>query len=116
MNEGKRQNLRMYFVCNALGYRLMQLAARGGNEGLHTFGAEAISLLLAIGYIRCPQGVRVRILFVETRNESVVKVSPSNNQPTNQPSNPPTNHQSKKKPVSPGWSKEWHKETFFSRA
>jgi hypothetical protein len=30
--------------------RLMQLAAkRMGNEG-HTFGAEAISLLLAIGY------------------------------------------------------------------
>jgi hypothetical protein len=30
----------------------MQLAAkRMGNEGLHTFGAEAISLLLAIGYI-----------------------------------------------------------------
>jgi hypothetical protein len=33
-------------VWSALGYRLMQLAAkRMGNEGLHRFGAEAISLL-----------------------------------------------------------------------
>jgi hypothetical protein len=44
MNE-KAKNLRCTFVCNALGYRFMQLAAkRMGNEG-HIHLARAISLL-----------------------------------------------------------------------
>jgi hypothetical protein len=30
MNEGKSQNLRMYFVCNALGYRLMHYGQEDG--------------------------------------------------------------------------------------
>jgi hypothetical protein len=83
----------MYFVCNALGYRLMQLAAkRMGNEG-HTFGAEAISLLLAIGYTFGVRKGRGRdTVRRDEKTKSVVKsvVQPTTNQPppthqTNQP-------------------------------
>jgi hypothetical protein len=98
MNEGKRQNLRCTFVCNALGYRLMQLAPRGW-EMKDTFGAEAISLFLAIGYTLCPQ---VRILFVETRKRKVSKKCRPN-QPTNQPTHQTNQPVKKTKLSGPGW-------------
>jgi hypothetical protein len=80
----------MYFVCNALGYRLMQLAPRGW-EMKDTFGAEAISLFLAIGYTLCPQGKDP--VRRDEKTKSVKKVS---SQPANQPTNPPNQPTSQK--------------------
>jgi hypothetical protein len=94
MNEGKGK-IYGCTVCNALGYRLMQLAAkRMGNEGLHIWRG-AISLL-AIGYTF---GVRkVRSGSVETRKRKVSS-KVSSKQPTNQPPSNQTNQPVKKTKV-----------------
>jgi hypothetical protein len=86
MNEGKVKNLRMYFVY-ALGYRLMQLAAkRMGNEGLHRFGGGHF---FTFGdWLHSVSKVRVRILFVETRKRKVSSKVSSNE--TSQPTTHPT--------------------------
>jgi hypothetical protein len=76
----------MYFVCNALGYRLMQLAAkRMGNEGLHTFGAEAISLLLAIGYTFGVRKGKGQDPVRRRENEKCRQKVSQRDQPTNHP-------------------------------
>jgi hypothetical protein len=68
MNK-KAKNYGCTFVCNALGYRFMQLAAkRMGNEGLHTFSASHF-FTLAIGYTFGVRKGEVRILFVRRENE-----------------------------------------------
>jgi hypothetical protein len=108
MNEGKRQKSTDVTLFAMLLARLMQLAAkRMGNEGLHTFGAEAISFFFwRLLHIRCPQG---SILFVETRKRKVSSKSvaqPTTNQP--QPSNPPNQPTSQNKNPSAQVSKEWH--------
>jgi hypothetical protein len=114
MNEGKVK-ITMYFVWSALGCQAHAIKAADGNEGLHTFGAEAISLLfLAIG---C-HPVSAQILFVETRNEKCrQKVSSQRDQQPTHPSNPPNQPTSQNKLRRPG-SKEStkaqaSKETFF---
>jgi hypothetical protein len=92
-----------YFVWSALGYRLMQLAARMGNEGLHRFGAEAISLLLAIGYTSVPGGGKGQdpVRRDEKTKSVVKKCRPT--RPANKPSNQ-TNQPVKQKTSSgPGW-------------
>jgi hypothetical protein len=95
-NEGKVEHTRMYFVYVA--QVLMQLAAkRMGNEGLHTFGAEAISLLLAITH-----GVRkVRVRSCSSRRENEKcrqKCRPTRpaNQPPIQPTKPTNQSKTKK--------------------
>jgi hypothetical protein len=75
-----------------------------GNEGLHRFGAEAISLLWRLATLRCPQ--EGQDLFVETRKRKVSKCRPNKDQPTNL-STPQTNQPVKTKNfVGPGGSKE----------
>jgi hypothetical protein len=76
----------------------MQLAAkRMGNEGLHTFGAEAISLLLAITHgVRKVGSDPVRR---DEKTKSVVKsVVPTRpaNQPPIQPTKPTNQSKTKK--------------------
>jgi hypothetical protein len=99
MNEGKSRTHGRTFVWNALGYRFMQLRPRGwemedyGRRGhfftfwrLATFGVH---------------GVRVRILFVETRKRKVSS-KVSSQRTTNQPPSRQTNQPVKnKKTVGP---------------
>jgi hypothetical protein len=68
-----------------------------GNEGLHTFGAEAISLLLAIGYtFGVRKGKGQDTVRRDEKTKSVVKkVSHETSQPTIQPTKP--TNQSKQK-------------------
>jgi hypothetical protein len=71
----------------------MQLAAKE-DEGLHRFGAEAISFT-AIGYTFGVRKGKVRILFVETRKRKVSsKVSSQRDkQPTTHQTNQPVKKQ-----------------------
>jgi hypothetical protein len=63
-------------------------------------GAEAISLLLAIGYIRCPRGKGQDTVRRDEKTKSVVKVS--SQRTTNQPPSKQTNQPVKnKKSVGP---------------
>jgi hypothetical protein len=85
----------MILLFDALG-RLMQLAAkRMGNEGLHTFGAEAISLLwrLATHPVSAGQG---QDLSRRENEKCRQKCRPNeNNQPPIQPPNQPTSQKTK---------------------
>jgi hypothetical protein len=75
------------------------LAAKRGNEGLHRFGAEAISFT-AIGYTFGVRKGKVRILFVETRKRKVSS-KVSSQRDNNQPPIKPTNQSKNKNFVGP---------------
>jgi poly(A) polymerase Pap1 len=95
MNEGKVKNLRMYFVY-ALGYRLMQLAAkRMGNEGLHRFGGGHF-FTFGDWHTFGVQGKGQDPVRRDEKTKSVVKSVVQRDQPTNHPSNPPNQPTSQK--------------------
>jgi preprotein translocase subunit SecF len=85
-------------------------------------GAEAISLLFAIGYTFGVQRGRVRIVRRDEKTKSVVKsVVNETSQPTTIQPTKPTNQSKKQNFVGPGWGKESTKRRqvrnlFFSRA
>jgi hypothetical protein len=99
----QRQNLRMYFCLQC---SWLQAHAIGGQEdgnGLHTFGAEAISLLWRLATFGVRKGGQD--LFVETRKRKVSsKCRPNEtNPPTIQPTKP--TNQSKTKLRAQGGAK-----------
>jgi hypothetical protein len=115
MNEAKAKSTDVLFVCNALGYRLMQLAAkRMGNEDYIRW-RRLISLLFGDYTSGVRKGVWVRYCSSRRETVSSKKCRPAtNNQPTNHPTYQTNQPVKRKSPSAPGWEQRMRQlETFF---
>jgi hypothetical protein len=95
MNEGKVEHTTDTLFGVLLATGSCNWRRRGWERGLHRFGAEAISLLLAIGYIRCPQGQDPVRRDEKRKVSSKCRPNETANQPPIQPTNQPTSQKTK---------------------